>query len=149
MERMLESPTSELLAIILLPMFLGLFWLFAATTFRAPSASERSRRYSANRFALLSITDAFDPDHAIVWQSQAPALRLIGRGVALSVLSEFFRHFSSIYPELFEGIAFDEWLRFLQASELVVRVGPEVRLTANGREFLDYLEQAQRKFPVR
>jgi hypothetical protein len=77
-------------------MFMGFVWLFAAAMFRTPCAAEMSRRYSANRFALLSITDAFDPDHAIVWQSQAPALRLIGRGVALSALSDFFGHFSSI-----------------------------------------------------
>lgn len=141
---MLDSPTSELLAIILLPVFIGFCWLVVVAFLRGPSATERSCGRSANRFALLSITDAFDPDHVILWQSQAPALRLIGPGTPLAELSEFFAHFSSLYPELFEGIIFDDWLRFLQNCDLVAREGRQVRLTSSGCSFLDYLDRTRK-----
>ncbi len=140
---MLDGPTSELLAIILLPVLVGFFWLAVAVIFQGPNPEEeKSRRRSHNNCLWLSIADAFDPDHVIVWQSQTPALRLIGSEVSLSVLYDFFAHFSTRYPEFYEDTTFDDWLRFLQSCDLVARVGREVHLTANGRGFLDYLERA-------
>lgn len=151
---MFDGPTSELLAIIVFPVLVGFFWLIVVATLRSPSVDQKElREHCVNSFALLSIFEAFDPDHAIVWQSQTPALRLIASGVSLSALCEFFGHFSSLYPELYEGIRFDEWLRFLQTCDLVARADCEVHLTSNGRQFLDYLERAgnesRPKHPVR
>ncbi len=149
---MLDSPTSELLAIILLPVSIGFCWLVVATILRGPCVADL-RESSAKRFVVFSITDAFDADHVIVWQSQAPALRLIGSGVPVSALFQFFARFSLRYPELFEGITFDEWLRLLQDYDLVARVGRDVNLTSSGRSFLEYIERtsnaSRAKHPVR
>ena len=40
-------------------------------------------RRSGRRFSGISIADAFDSDHALLWETQIPALELISRGHGL------------------------------------------------------------------
>jgi hypothetical protein len=141
---MLDDPTSQLLAIIVLPAAIGLCWLFAALLMQRPirDMDEARHKHFGKSFTVLSISDAFDAERIVIWQSQLPALQLIGPGISRSELWNFFEHASALYPELYEGIAFEEWLRFLETCDLVARVRGEVRLTPNGRDFLDYLQHA-------
>ncbi|HXZ81937.1 MAG TPA: hypothetical protein VEG30_18555 [Terriglobales bacterium] len=93
-------------------------------------------------FTILSLADAFDPEYAILWETQVPALQLIsraGKGQASTnrlffVWGEARRH----YPEIFEGTTFDEWLAFLEDAQLIERQNGSVRITADGRALLEY-----------
>ena len=93
-------------------------------------------------FTVLSVALAFDADHAIIWETQIPALELIasgGRdGLLVRELSFLYQQNARRYPELYEGSSFGKWLEFLNASGLV-KVGiAKVTLTAEGERFLQY-----------
>ncbi len=95
-----------------------------------------------NPFRVLSVCDAFEPEYAVVWETQAPALRLIAlankKGIPKQALLTQYRRTSRMFPELYEGTSFQQWLDFLQRSELVsVRAG-RVFITQQGTEFLRY-----------
>ncbi len=141
---MLDDPTSQLLAIIVLPAAIGLCWLFAALFMQRPirDMDEERHEHIGKSFTVLSISDAFDAERIAIWQSQLPALQLIDPGISRSEFRNFYEHASTLYPELYEGIAFEDWLRFLEECDLLARFGGEVRLTRNGRDFLDYLQHA-------
>ena len=89
----------------------------------------------------LSLTEAFDPDHAILWSTQIPALRLIrdaaSRGVTYHRLFCTYERTAQHYPELYDGCSFAQWLFFLQSADLVTVSTYRVRITRTGRYFLD------------
>lgn len=90
---------------------------------------------------LLSISLAFDSDHAILWETQVPALELIGgagqAGLRLRVLSRWYSDNAARYPELYDGTSFPQWLNFLESVQLIVCGPRRVALTSWGREFLE------------
>ena len=93
-------------------------------------------------FRVLSVCDAFEAEYAVLWETQAPALRLIAaatkKGIPKQALLTQYRRTSRIFPELYEGTSFQQWLDFLQRSELVsVREG-RIFITPQGSEFLRY-----------
>ena len=142
---MLEGVTSQLLAVIILPMVVGLTCMFLAAIFRVPSCSReilrpRLERGVSSSFTLLSLADAFDKDRAMLWESQVPVLCILGSGVHVSRLGESWDRCVRRYPELYEGSTLYAWLQFLQECDLVVVADSAVRLTAQGREFLALLQ---------
>ncbi len=93
-------------------------------------------------FSVLSIALAFDPDHAIIWETQIPALQLIassGRdGILVRELASLYHQNARRYPELYEGSSFGNWLEFLRTSGLVKLGIAKVSLTFEGERFLRY-----------
>ena len=91
---------------------------------------------------MLSLNEAFDPDHALLWSTQIPALRVIhqagGRGVKYAELLRAYHQAMRTFPELYEGSSFAQWLLFLHRSELIVLTTYRVKLTAFGRDLLEY-----------
>jgi hypothetical protein len=89
----------------------------------------------------LSLTEAFDPDHAILWRTQIPALELIRhagpRGVTYHRLFCAYERASQRYPELYDGCSFAQWLFFLQTAELITISTYRIRITRTGCYFLD------------
>jgi len=93
-------------------------------------------------FPALSVALAFDADHAIIWETQIPALQLISsagrRGVGLLRLYAWHLAFARHYPELCDGSTFWQWLEFLESAKLATRHGYRVVLTAEGSTFMQY-----------
>lgn len=98
---------------------------------------------SGKAFSVLSIALAFDPDHALVWETQIPILQLISiaepHGISVRSLHRAYLESARCYPELYEGSSFKRWLEFLECAQLVTRIdGQRVLLTTQGKEFLHY-----------
>lgn len=92
-------------------------------------------------FKVLSVCDAFEVEYAVLWETQAYALRLIAssrNGVPRHQLVIVYRRMAKTYPELYEGTCFQQWLRFLESAELVEDNGTRVRITPQGLEFLRF-----------
>jgi hypothetical protein len=94
-------------------------------------------------FTVISIAQAFEEDSAILWDTQVPALRQIAiggvRGVSVAKMRRFFSGTSKQYPELYEGIRFEQWIRFLEDAELIVlSVDDRIAITTQGLQFLRY-----------
>jgi len=92
------------------------------------------------RFSVLSMEQAFDPDHAIIWDTQVPALQLIasaGReGLSLEELRGFYARSACRYPELYDGSSFESWLEFLKETQLISVGLYRVLLMPEGQQFL-------------
>jgi hypothetical protein len=73
-------------------------------------------------FAVFSVAQAFDPDYAIIWDTQLPALQLIKRagakGMRAQQLHPFYVQSARCYPELYDGTSFGSWLDFLEREQL-------------------------------
>lgn len=90
----------------------------------------------------LTMTDAFDPEHMVLWSTQVPALKSIRaagfRGMSYKDLQGIYDETARTYPELYDGSSFAQWLFFLRRTELVSLGTYRVRLTEYGTEFLHY-----------
>ena len=122
-----------------------LFILIVVALWVAQAAEVRERRRvqtrrSGRRFSGISIADAFDSDHALLWETQMPALELISRGgergVPYERLLPLYNRSARCYPELYEGSSFQRWVEFLEESQLVVLTPARAFLTPEGAEFL-------------
>jgi hypothetical protein len=94
-------------------------------------------------FSVICIAQAFEEDSAILWDTQVPALHQIAiggkRGVSVAKMRRFFAGTSKQYPELYEGVRFEQWLRFLEDAELVMLSSDDrIAITPAGLEFLKY-----------
>jgi hypothetical protein len=100
-------------------------------------------RIPGKPFTVISVAQAFEEDSAILWDTQIPALRLVAtggsRGVGSSKMREVFASSSGQYPELYEGVRFEQWIQFLEDAELVAVVSDDrVAITPQGLAFLKY-----------
>ncbi len=99
-------------------------------------------RSKAKQFSILSIEQAFDPDHAIIWDTQLPVLELIASaglaGLSLEALRPFYSRSARRYPELYDGSSFESWMDFLEDTELISVHRGAVSLTREGQQFLQY-----------
>jgi hypothetical protein len=143
---MLDGVTSQLLAVIVLPLVAGLICMFLAAIFRDPNCSRETLRRGTepvlcSSFKLLSLADAFDIDRAMLWEPQVPVLCLIRSGIRVSQLGESWDRCARGYPELYEGSTLAAWLQFLRDCDLVEVSSSGVRLTAQGQEFLALLQR--------
>ena len=118
------------------------------------SAVERIwREPSGKAFSVLSVALAFDPDHALVWETQIPILQLIStagpHGISIRRLHQAYLESARHYPELYEGSSFKTWLEFLEHARLAVCPdGQRVLLTSQGSDFLHYRITAHEVVPL-
>jgi hypothetical protein len=129
--------------LFLVAVFVGVSLILTILHYRERHVLERIRCEPAGvAFSTLSIALAFDPDHAILWETQVPALKLISsagpQGVHMRQLYAWFRVAAVRYPEVYEGSGFKQWLDFLEEAQLVTFDASRVALTPKGREFLRY-----------
>lgn len=133
--------------VVLVVAIIALFTLMAVVTHvwgsrMARRAKARTARGNGRLLAGLSFEQAFDENYVLIWETQVPALREIsscGRaGLPVKGLKPWFRRAARLYPALYDGFSFDDWLCFLYRAQLVQLSGNRVRLTAEGRGFLDY-----------
>jgi len=108
---------------------------------------EALRNWKGEPFSVLSIGQAFDPDQAVIWDTQVPALRLIasaGReGLAVEALYHLYTRSSRQYPELYEGSSFESWLEFLEYTGLISEHLGTASLTPEGHQFLQCCATAE------
>src|SRR5581483_11811390 len=110
----------------------------------ADRRERRQRRLVSVHTPLLglSVTVAFDPVFAPLWEAQIPALERISKadfaGVPLRSLNRSFAAMTARFPEIFEGCGIEQWVLFLQQEELVLWFAGRVRITDKGREFLRF-----------
>jgi hypothetical protein len=128
--------------------FVGVSLILTILHYRERHVLERIRSEPAGvAFSTLSIALAFDPDHAILWETQVPALELISSagppGVHIRQLYAWFGVAAARYPELYEGSSFKQWLDFLEKAQLITFDASRVALTSKGREFLQYRVTAE------
>lgn len=137
-----------ILALASLVVFVGTLALMAM----ANMAEERqikkiSLLIPTSPFRVISVCDAFEPEFAILWETQMPALKLIAaegpKGVTIQRLYSFYRRSAAIYPELYDGSSFQQWLSFLETAELITVTEHRAAITKEGLEFLRYRVPAE------
>jgi hypothetical protein len=94
-------------------------------------------------FTVICVAQAFEEDSAILWETQIPALQQIAiggrRGVSVAKMRRFFSGTSKQYPELYEGVRFEQWIRFLEDAELIMlSTDDKLAITPKGLQFLRY-----------
>lgn len=93
-------------------------------------------------FRVLSVCDAFEWEYAVLWETQAPALRFIAaagkKGVTKTQLFVFYKRAAAKFPELYEGTSFQQWLGFLAEAELIQIIETRINITPQGLAFLRY-----------
>ncbi len=132
-----------ILALASVVVFVGTLVLIA---FANMAEEHQLRRLDLNvpgaPFRVLSVCDAFEPEYAVLWDTQVPALRLIAgegnRGLPLTKLREIYRASARRYPELYDGCTFQQWLTFLEIAELITTTEHRAAITKEGIEFLKY-----------
>ena len=143
------TPVHILLFIV--AVLVGVSLILAVLHYRERHALECIRSEPTGAaFSTLSVALAFDPDHAILWETQVPALELISaagpQGIHVRQLYAWYRTAAAHYPELYEGSGFKPWLEFLREARLVTFDECRVAVTREGHEFLHYRVTAE---PVR
>lgn len=105
-----------------------------------------------NQFSTFCIERSFGPDHAIIWDTQTPALEMIASGGELGLpmqrLHLFYARSCRLYPELYDGSTFASWLDFLKRNELIEVNAGIVSLRTEGWEFLHYRVPSKAGEPV-
>jgi hypothetical protein len=93
-------------------------------------------------FSTLNLAQAFEPTFAALWEAPIRALSRLSsagaEGLPASQLRSIYREAAARFPEIYDGYHFQQWLQFLENSELICWDGQQVTLTRKGREFLEY-----------
>ena len=99
-------------------------------------------RIPGKPFTVISIAQAFEEDSAILWETQVPALRLIAtggpKGTPVLKMRRYFCTVARQYPELYEGVYFEQWIHFLETAELIILADEKIVITQAGVDFLKY-----------
>ena len=115
--------------------------LFVAHTLESREVTRKRNIWTQRPVRLLSITQAFEPIYAPLWEAPTAALQLVSSaksGTPANRLQPIFRRAYRAFPEIYEGCEFSQWLQFLECEDLVCW-SPEnnrVTITEKGREFL-------------
>jgi hypothetical protein len=95
---------------------------------------------SSGTFNVYFIADAFDSDCVALWRTQIRALQLLydhGReAVAIADICAAYTHAARRFPELYEGIKFEQWYEFLKAQGVVATDGRFATLTPIGSDLV-------------
>ena len=128
---------------------LFLFAFFGLVAFaHLAEMKERKRLRKLNCNGILAgicYEQAFDENYALIWQTQIPALQMVGearQGIQISALKPLFRSLAKCYPDLYDGYCFEQWLNFLEQSRLIGLHEKRVLLTPEGRGFLEHCRVA-------
>lgn len=135
-----------MLLILVVASFLGFFFIIVLLWLAGSRDSREIRRQRVQTLtrplALLSITEAFDPIHAILWEAPIAALQLIDSAGSLGLpaarLHPIFAQAATHFPEIYEGCSFVQWLQFLEQNQLISWSGYRLVVTLEGHEFLKY-----------
>jgi len=100
-------------------------------------------RIPGRPFTVICVAQAFEEDSAILWETQVPALQQIAtggtKGLPVAKLRRYFAGTARQFPELYEGVYFEQWVRFLEEAELVlIAADDKIAITPQGLEFLKY-----------
>ena len=100
-------------------------------------------RIPGKPFTVISVAQAFEEDSAILWETQIPGLQLIAtggpKGAPVARMRRFFSATARQFPELYEGVYFEQWVHFLEEAELIIIAADEkIAITPQGLEFLKY-----------
>ncbi len=102
---------------------------------------------SAAAFSLLVCSEGFDPDRALIWGTQVPALRFVSRheprGTCETRLTLVYAELASRYPEIYDGYTFSQWLEFLVGIRVFCLADEAVHITPAGRHLLQFLLKMQ------
>jgi hypothetical protein len=122
-------------------------WFLVASATRARQVEEIESQLLGLPFCALSLEQAFDPERAVIWETQIPALQMMvtagRRGLPAERLYGFYQRSSEAYPELYDGSSFYNWLDFLERSRIVTWTSNKLVLTPEGGEFVDYLSSGK------
>lgn len=115
--------------------------LFVAHTLERHEVTRKRNVWTQGPVRLLSITQAFEPTYAPLWEAPVAALRLVSfakSGIPAHRLEPIFHRACCTFPEIYEGCEFMQWLQFLECEDLVCwdADGNKVTITETGREFL-------------
>jgi hypothetical protein len=92
--------------------------------------------------------DSGDCDYGLLWVTQLPvlkALRSAGRaGVPTARMAQLYRDLARVYPELFDGSNFSDWVHAFQNAKAAVpcQTGDVITITERGLLILEQLEEA-------
>ena len=115
--------------------------LFVAHTLESREITRKRNVWLHRPVRLLSITQAFEPIYAPLWEAPVAVLQIAkaaASGVPAGRLQPIFLRAAHSFPEIYEGCEFVQWLEFLEHEDLVWW-DPEtnkVSITEKGREFL-------------
>lgn len=94
--------------------------------------------------------DCGDCDYYLLWETQQPALEFLrsagSRGATAARMTEFYRNFVRLYPELCDGSSFADWLAALEEADVIACEGATVTITEKGRFILALLSGETRTF---
>ena len=96
--------------------------------------------------ARAQIVIHFERVNNLIWGSQVRILQDLNaapQGVELESLRTFFDS-AGIPTDVMETYPFEQYIGFLESSELILRVGTILRITDLGRAFLTYLVETSR-----
>ncbi len=115
--------------------------LFVAHTLESREVTRKRNVWLHRPIRLLSITQAFEPVYAPLWEAPIAALQLISSarsGIPAARLHTIFDRAASRFPEIYEGCEFAQWLDFLESEDLLWWDPDSNRVTISekGREFL-------------
>ena len=115
--------------------------LFIAHTLESREITRKRNLWTQSHVRLLSITQAFEPIYAPLWEAPIAALQVVNSakwGTPAGRLEPIYRQASTAFPEIYDGCEFVQWLQFLEGEDLV-GWHPEknrVTITEKGKEFL-------------
>lgn len=143
---MFDGTTSQLLLVLVLPVVAGLLCLFVTEVREVMQTKNHldeklvlTASIPSNPVGVFSLADAYDCDHRVLWEIHVPALQLFESGITFPELCRLWQRYAGLYPELYEGTSAGDWLKFLQDCNLVENGDNLVRLTADGRDFVNFL----------
>lgn len=115
--------------------------LFVAHTLESREVTRKRNVWTHHSVRLLSITQAFEPVYAPLWEAPVAALQLVSSaksGIRANRLEPIFGRAYRAFPEIYEGCEFVQWLQFLECEDLLW-FDPDnnkVTITEKGKEFL-------------
>jgi len=115
--------------------------LVVAHTLESREITRRRNPWSHRPVKLLSITQAFEPIYAPLWEAPVSAMQLVNSaksGISAAHLQPIFRRAAACFPEIYEGCEFAQWLEFLEYEDLICwdPDSNKVAITGKGKEFL-------------
>lgn len=92
--------------------------------------------------AVFQMGYAFEYIYGIIWGRQIMLLETLNplpQRMELATARLHYDAAAAIWPEVYAGYSFDNWIQFLEGMHLITRSGNRILITAAGREFLAYL----------
>jgi hypothetical protein len=75
------------------------------------------------------------------------AVNASARGLSVEQIKGFYDTAAQQFPATYKSYAFEEWLSFLEAMQMVVKGGGGYMITLEGKEFMSWLVQTGRTHP--